>query len=95
MPTTHENYGHAIIESWGFGRPVLLSDKTPWRDLQEKGLGHCTPLKPALWESVFKETLLVSETDLKGLSAKCNAHYQELVFDPETLKANRVIFTSN
>ena len=94
MPTTHENYGHAIIESWGFGRPVLLSDNTPWRDLQEKGLGYCTPLDPALWEAVFKEILLVSEPDLKGMSAQCNAHYQELVFDPENLKANRVIFTS-
>ena len=94
MPTMHENYGHSIIESWGFGRPVLLSDRTPWRDLQEKGLGHCTPLDPALWEAVFKETLLVSETDLKGLSAKCVAHYQELVFDPDILKANRAIFTT-
>ena len=94
MPTMHENYGHAIIESWGFGRPVLLSDKTPWRDLQKKGLGYCTPLEPALWEEVFKEILLVTETDLKGMSAKCNAHYQELVFDPEILKANRAIFTS-
>lgn len=95
MPTTHENYGHAIIESWGFGRPVLLSDKTPWRDLQKKGLGYCTPLVTALWEAVFKEILLVSEPDLKGMSATCHAHYQNLVFDPETLKANRVIFTSN
>jgi glycosyltransferase involved in cell wall biosynthesis len=95
MPTMHENYGHAIIESWGFGRPVLLSDKTPWRDLQKKGLGYCMPLVPALWEEVFKEILLVSETDLKGMSVKCNAHYQELVFDPEIRKANSVIFTSN
>ena len=94
MPTMHENYGHSIIESWGFGRPVLLSDNTPWRDLQEKGLGHCTPLDPALWEAVFKEILLVSEPDLKGMSAKCNARYQELVFDPEVRKANSVIFTS-
>jgi glycosyltransferase involved in cell wall biosynthesis len=94
MPTMHENYGHAIIESWGFGRPVLLSDNTPWRDLQEKGLGYCTPLNPALWEEVFKEILLVSEPDLKGMSAKCNARYQELVFDPEIRKANSAIFTS-
>ncbi|MAU76053.1 MAG: hypothetical protein CL831_04165 [Crocinitomicaceae bacterium] len=94
MPTMHENYGHAIIESWGFGRPVLLSDNTPWRDLQEKGLGHCTPLEHAPWEAVYKEILLVSEPDLKDMSSKCNARYQELVFDPETLKANSAIFTS-
>ena len=90
----HENYGHAIIESWGFGRPVLLSDNTPWRDLHEKGLGHCTPLDPALWEEVFKEILLVSEPDLIDMSAKCNARYQELVFDPEIRQANSAIFTS-
>ena len=39
MPTTHENFGHAVVEAWAHGRPVLLSDQTPWRGLSERDLG--------------------------------------------------------
>ena len=95
MPTLHENYGHAIVESWGFGRPILLSDNTPWSDLQKLGLGYSTALIPELWEEVFNEVLAVSEDDLRDMSKRCNERYQELVFDPELLTANRAIFTSN
>jgi glycosyltransferase involved in cell wall biosynthesis len=95
MPTLHENYGHAIIESWGFGRPVLLSDNTPWSDLQKLGLGYSTALIPELWEEVFNEVLAGSEDDLRDMSKRCNERYQELVFDPELLRANRAIFTSD
>jgi glycosyltransferase involved in cell wall biosynthesis len=94
MPTTHENFGHAIIESWGFGRPVLLSDNTPWKELQKEGLGYCTPLVSNLWEEVFKEVLVISQDNLRDMAVSCSARYKELVFDPKVLRANRSIFTS-
>ena len=34
MPSQGENYGHSIVESFMAGRPVIISDKTPWKDLQ-------------------------------------------------------------
>jgi len=34
LPSLGENFGHAIYESLKVGRPVIISDKTPWRDLQ-------------------------------------------------------------
>ncbi|WP_340102822.1 glycosyltransferase family 4 protein [Rhodohalobacter sp. 8-1] len=40
LPTLGENFGHAISESLLSGTPVLISDQTPWRNLEEKGLGH-------------------------------------------------------
>lgn len=39
FPTHLENYGHVINESLSVGTPVLISDNTPWRKLEEKGLG--------------------------------------------------------
>lgn len=39
FPTGGENYGHVIAESLSAGTPVLISDKTPWRDLEKGGLG--------------------------------------------------------
>ncbi len=39
LPTLGENYGHAIVEALLTNTPVLISDKTPWKNLKEDGLG--------------------------------------------------------
>jgi len=44
LPTLGENYGHVIAEALQAGLPVLLSDQTPWRDLEEAGVGRDLPL---------------------------------------------------
>jgi glycosyltransferase involved in cell wall biosynthesis len=44
LPTKGENYGHAIAESLTQGTPVLISDRTPWRDLEAQGAGWDLPL---------------------------------------------------
>jgi glycosyltransferase involved in cell wall biosynthesis len=45
FPTYGENYGHVIIEALVAGCPVLLSDQTPWRRLEEAGIGWEYPLE--------------------------------------------------
>lgn len=44
LPTLGENFGHAIFEAIAAGRPVLISDQTPWRNLQEQHAGWDLPL---------------------------------------------------
>jgi glycosyltransferase involved in cell wall biosynthesis len=39
LPTTGENFGHAIFESFLNGRPVLISDQTPWLHLDKFNAG--------------------------------------------------------
>ncbi len=39
LPTTGENFGHSIFESFLFGRPVLISDRTPWKQLYKRKVG--------------------------------------------------------
>ncbi|WP_431212332.1 glycosyltransferase family 4 protein [Puia sp. P3] len=36
LPTRGENFGHAIFEALVLGKPVLISDQTPWRGLRGK-----------------------------------------------------------
>ena len=44
LPTFGENFGHAIFEAFLAGRPVIISDRTLWRGLEEKGIGWDIPL---------------------------------------------------
>jgi len=39
LPTLGENYGHVIAEALWSGTPVLISDRTPWRNLERAGVG--------------------------------------------------------
>ena len=39
LPTQGENFGHSIFESFMIGRPVLISNQTPWLKLNEKKAG--------------------------------------------------------
>lgn len=44
LPTLGENFGHVILESLYSGCPVLLSDQTPWSDVQSEGIGWTVSL---------------------------------------------------
>lgn len=39
FPTFSENYGHVIAESLFVGTPVIISDQTPWTDVNNYGAG--------------------------------------------------------
>ena len=53
LPTLGENFGHMIVEAWAAGCPVLLSDRTPWRQLASQGLGWDVPLDHDAWVSAI------------------------------------------
>jgi glycosyltransferase involved in cell wall biosynthesis len=44
LPTKGENFGHSIFESFLSGRPVLISDQTPWLHLSDLYIGWDLPL---------------------------------------------------
>lgn len=44
LPTKGENYGYIIIETLNQGRPILISDQTPWRNLTKHQVGWDLPL---------------------------------------------------
>lgn len=39
LPTQGENHGYVVLEALSAGCPVLISDRTPWRGLQARGVG--------------------------------------------------------
>lgn len=44
MPSRSENFGHAIFEALCAGTPVLIGDRTPWRELEAAKAGFDVPL---------------------------------------------------
>jgi glycosyltransferase involved in cell wall biosynthesis len=57
LPTQGENFGHAIFEALALGKPVLISDQTPWRNLQLAGAGWDLPLdRPAAFREIIELT---------------------------------------
>lgn len=43
-PTLGENFGHAIVEALHLGLPVLISDRSPWTDVEAARAGWALPL---------------------------------------------------
>lgn len=44
LPTQGENFGHAIFESLAEGKPVIISDQTPWKNLETSRSGMDLPI---------------------------------------------------
>lgn len=71
LPTLNENYGHVIVESFNVGRPVIISDQTPWNELEKHNVGWDINLNNSVkFESVIERCLIMP-----------NDHYQTMVTD--------------
>src|ERR1051326_5121538 len=47
LPSQGENFGHIILEALSAGTPAIISDNTPWKNLQEHNAGWDISLKDA------------------------------------------------
>ena len=92
MPTTHENFGHAVVEAWAHGRPVLLSDQTPWRGLPDAGLGWDLPLDQAAWVRGLEEALDWQGETWQKMSEACQDKHRSLIEDPKLVADNLALF---
>ena len=64
LPTLGENYGYVIVESWASATPVLVSDRTPWTDLEVVRAGWSIPLEnPLLFARRIDQLAEMTETE--------------------------------
>lgn len=93
LPSLGENFGHVILEALGVGCPVILSDRTPWRNLQACGAGWDVPLEKSDDLVVaLQEIIDMKETEHSEYRRSARALAKSRVSDPEMLASNIELF---
>lgn len=86
LPTHGENYGHVIREALAAGVPVLISDQTPWRELEAHGVGWALPLdNPSKFVAVIENVAGWTVEMRRDTAERCNR------FASDPTRANRVL----
>ena len=81
FPTLGENYGHVIEESLAAGCIPVISDTTPWMDLDEKDCGYVCSLRDGEdFVRALTELAGMNEDELSKKRSSCSK-YIELVND--------------
>jgi glycosyltransferase involved in cell wall biosynthesis len=93
LPTRGENYGHVIMESLSVGTPVLIADTTPWRNLEQAGVGWELPLDN---EQIFADKInyafQISNDAYGRWRDNVRLYAYACATNPEILNSNRNLF---
>lgn len=75
LPTLGENFGHSIIEALSAGLPVIISNRTPWKNLMAEGVGADLPLEDELeFVRQLEYFQSMDERDMENVRNACH-HY--------------------
>lgn len=93
FPTWGENFGHVIFEALAAGIPALISDQTPWRDLEEKGVGWVRPLnKVEGFVRVISELARMGESERFAQRARARKYASDQADNHGVRQANYELF---
>lgn len=93
VPTQSENYGHVFIEALSSGTPILLSNNTPWRDLENKGIGWDLPLEDKhLFVDALNKYYQLDNEQRYLMKKRCITFANSVINNQEELDANRNMF---
>lgn len=92
LPSLGENFCHVIAESFSYGVPVLISDQTPWKNLEDAKLGWDLSLDNA--ENFISLIDNFHETEIACLSkSEIYQNYLKYFQFDKILESNYQIFS--
>lgn len=93
LPTFFENFGHVIAESLCVGTSVLISNNTPWRELEKKGFGWDIALnnKQAFEDAIVK-TANLTKIEKNKKRQQIQHDFDQVINNPDILDANKNVF---
>jgi glycosyltransferase involved in cell wall biosynthesis len=90
LPTLGENFGHVILESLLAGTPVLVSDRTPWRDLSRAGVGWDIAVeREGAFRDVLESVAGMSGAEWCQWSSRAAAYARHKCSDSRVVEDNR------
>lgn len=95
LPTMHENYGHSIVESWAAGCPVIISENTPWRNLEKEKCGWDILLNNSnKFTEAISTAAAMNQQKFNEWSIACVEKAKLVMKNAEAVEANRKLFAT-
>lgn len=94
FPTLGENYGHVIYEALIAGRPVIISDQTPWRNLASANAGFDLPLEePERFRRAVEHYLALDDAEFRQGVRDAKAFVRKFSAEADPARATAALFT--
>ena len=75
----NENYGHSIVEALSMSCPVLISENTPWKNLEQYNAGNELPLDENLFIKYINLFTDLSEGELNKYRNGAKSYYNKFI----------------
>ncbi|MBA3899720.1 MAG: glycosyltransferase family 4 protein [Bacteroidetes bacterium] len=93
MPTKGENFGHIIVEALSAACPVIISDETPWKYLEERHAGWDIPLnKKKDFIEAIESAANMEQQEYQEWEQGALKFSMEIIHNDEAVEQNRKLF---
>ena len=93
--TIGENYSHVVHEALSAGCPCVISDQTPWQDLDKNCAGHVLPLNDnSRFVKAIESYAEMAETDFQKISDAAHDYARRVSRESAETTGYRVLFNS-
>ncbi len=93
LPTRGENFGHVILESLQAGTPVLISDQTPWNNLESLKVGWDLPLESQeKFVKIIEGMVNLQIEEFKKLSENAIRFSEDYATSEKLIEENKKLF---
>ena len=96
LPTKGENFGHVILESMSAGTPTLIADTTPWKNLEEFGVGWDISLSsPNDFANAIEKMFQLDEKEYLKMRSSVRNYAEKVTNDVSILNQSKELFLNS
>ena len=96
LPTLGENFGHVFVEALAAGCPLIISNRTPWVNLEQEQIGWDLPLeKPEIWKDIINYCLDLNNETYSELSRNARSFAVEWLSDPKVEESTLIVLENS
>lgn len=93
LPSKGENYGHAIVESFISGRPVIISKNTPWKALEKEKVGF--DVEESALSTAIQKAIDMDQSEFNEWSKSAHKKGTHIANDSTVIEKYKQLFAKN